>query len=132
MPQVQRVIRLVLTTALILCAARPSQSQVPLPPSAEVWRDVAQRLGVGAQVTLSLSNGQQFRAVLVRLEDGRVLLQPRTRVPVAVQAVPYEAIVSLQPHEPSPGMNVGKTIAIGAASGAGAFLLFLLLALAQI
>jgi len=45
------------------------------------------------------------------------------------QRVPYEAIVSLERDEPR-GMGAGKAVAIGVASGVGAFLATFLILLA--
>jgi hypothetical protein len=60
----------------------------------------------------------------VAVRDTDVLLLPKTRVPVPVQPVPYDAIQSLELHRP--GMSGGKIAAIGIASGVGACLLLFL------
>jgi hypothetical protein len=43
-----------------------------------------------------LRNGQKFRATLIDAREDVLLLQPKTRVPVPVQPVSYDAIVSLE------------------------------------
>jgi hypothetical protein len=48
-----------------------------------------------------------------------LLLQPKTRRPVPVQQVPYDAVASLE--VPGKGIGAGKAAAIGVAAGAGAF-----------
>jgi hypothetical protein len=48
-----------------------------------------------------------------------VLLQPKTRVPVPVQAVPYDGIDRLE--RTRHGGSAAKAAAIGVASGVGAF-----------
>lgn len=67
-----------------------------------------------------LADGTAFRATLVAADDAALLLQPKTRVPVPIQTVPYVAIASLEVPKPG-GISVGKAIAIGAGVGAGAF-----------
>ena len=52
------------------------------------------------------------------VRDDAVLLQPRTRVPVAVQAVSYSDIVSME--RKGKGIGTGKAVAIGVATGVGA------------
>jgi hypothetical protein len=66
-----------------------------------------------------LNDGQRFRATLVGVRADAVLLQPKTRIPVPIQAVPYEAIVRLE--RTRPGIGAGKAAAIGVATGVGAF-----------
>jgi hypothetical protein len=94
-----------------------------------VWRDFAARLDVGSRVKVRLANGERFTATLIQATPTDLAVQPRTRVPVPVQRVPYEAIVLLERDE-SRGMGAGKAVAIGVASGVGAFLatFFILLA----
>ena len=68
---------------------------------------------------MRLTNGQRVRATLIGVRDDAVLLQPRTRVPVAVQAVPYNDILRMERR--GKGIGAGKAVAIGAAAGVGAF-----------
>ena len=75
-----------------------------------------------------LRSGQRFRAMVVGKRDAEVLLQPKTRVPVPVQPVPYDAILSMECA--AGGTSAAKTAAIGVASGVGAFFAVLLLLLA--
>jgi hypothetical protein len=93
----------------------------------EIWRAFAQTMPVGTELTVKLRSGQRFRATLIAARDADALLQPRTRVPVPVQPVPYDTIVLLEKHENTSG--AGKAAAIGVAAGAGAFLAMLLVLL---
>jgi hypothetical protein len=94
----------------------------------EVWRSFAQTMPVGTELTVKLRSGQRFRATLIVARDADALLQPKTRVPVPVQAVAYDTILLLEKHENRSG--AGKAAAIGVAAGAGAFLAMLLVLLA--
>ena len=85
------------------------------------WRTIAQQVPAGSVVKVRLASGQSFSAVLVRPDEDSVLLQPRTRQPVPVQSVRYDAILSME-RVGGHGVGVGKAVAIGAAVGGAAFL----------
>jgi hypothetical protein len=102
---------------LMLPAPALAQQQV----SGDIWRTFAQKLDTGSDVMVRLQNGQRFRATLIEARPDALVLQPRTRRPVPVQPVAYDAISSLERHD-SRGANLGKAIGIGAAVGAGTFL----------
>jgi hypothetical protein len=119
-----RIVALMFTALLAgWPAAASAQSQ------AEIWKAFAEQVDVGTELTVRLQNGQRFRATLIAVRDDAVLLQPRTRVPVPVQAVPYDEIATLERRE-SGGIGAGKAAAIGVASGAGAFVVILLILMA--
>jgi hypothetical protein len=59
-----------------------------------------------------------------------VLLQPKTRVPVPIQPVPYGEIVRLE--KTRQGIGAGKAVAIGVATGVGAFFVTLAVMLAAV
>ena len=85
----------------------------------DVWRSFAERIAVGTELNVRLNNGQRFRATLVGAQHDVVLLQPKTRIPVPVQAVAYDSILRIEPRKP--GQGVGKAVAIGVAAGVGTF-----------
>ena len=121
-----RLAALVITACLAMPAA--SGAQTPDAARPDVWRDFTRRIDLGSELIVRLDNGQRFRATLVAVRDDEVLVQPKTRVAVSVQPVPYDAILSLE--RPSDGgMSAGKAAAIGVASGAGTFLAILLILL---
>src|SRR5215212_10219566 len=103
--------------AVALMLPAPAAAQA----TGDVWRTFAQKLDTGSEVTVRLQNGQRFRATLIEARSDALVLQPRTRRPVPVQPVAYEAITSLERNE-NRGGGIGKAIAIGAAVGAGTFL----------
>jgi hypothetical protein len=108
-------IRVVTAIALIAMTAAGSSAQTP----ADTWRQFAERVEVGAELNVRLTNGQRVRATLIGVRDDAVLLQPKTRVPVPVQAVAYEEILRLE--RKGKGIGTGKAVAIGVATGVGAF-----------
>jgi len=90
-------------------------AQVPV----DVWRTFAERMDVGVLLNVRLRSGQKFRATLIDAREDVVLLQPKTRIPVPVQPVPYDEIASLE--RAKGGVGAGKAVGIGVASGVGAF-----------
>jgi hypothetical protein len=98
---------------------------------AEIWRAFAAKIDVGTELTVRLRDGQRFRATLVSVRDEGLLVQPKTRVPVDVQTVPYDAIASVERRREG-GIGAGKAAAIGVASGAGTFLAIFLILLATL
>ena len=86
--------------------------------SAQTWREFAERIEVGTELNVRLTDGRRVRATLIGVRDDAVMLQPRTRVPVAVQAVSYTDIVRME--RKGKGIGTGKAVAIGVATGVGA------------
>jgi len=114
---------------LIITIATPSFAQTQA--QGDIWRAFAQKVDVGTRVKLRLDDGQRVVATLIEANADGLLVQPRTRVPVPVQCIAYEHIASLERDE-GRGIGAGKAIAIGVASGVGAFLGTLLILIATI
>ena len=112
----RKTIHFMTTTALMVLLTAHS---VTRQTSSEVWRSFAKQVEVGTELNVRLNDGRHFKATLVGVRDDALLMQPRTRVPVPIQAVPYGDVVRLE--RTKPGMGAGKAIAIGAATGVGAF-----------
>ncbi len=105
---------------LLVCLLmiQPAASQVA--DAGAVWRTFAAKVEVGSSVKVRLQDGRTFTATLVEAQTDALLLQPRTRVPVPVQPVPYDAIVSIE-RVRGGGIGAGKAAAIGVLTGVGAF-----------
>lgn len=103
------------TVLLVLVAVQGVAAQT----APDVWKQFVERLDVGKELTVQLSDGRRITATLVGTRDDAVLLQPRTRVPVAIQAVPYDAIVRIEPRKG--GHSAARAVAIGVATGVGVF-----------
>ena len=112
----RKTVHLMTTTALIVLLATHS---VAGQTSSEIWRSFAEQVEVGTELNVRLNDGRHFKATLVGLRDNAMLMQPKTRVPVQIQAVAYDDVVRLE--RTKSGMGAGKAIAIGAATGVGAF-----------
>lgn len=118
------------TIVLLIVLAAPYLAMAQQVNEADAWRTFAQQVGAGADLDVSLRNGQSFRATAVAAREDAFVLQPRTRVPVAVAAIPYEEIQSITKRD-GRGVGAGKAAAIGVGVGAGAFfgLMFVVIAL---
>jgi S1-C subfamily serine protease len=112
-----------------MLGAQPVLAQVS--DTAGLWRAFAEKVEVGSSLKVRLHDGRKFTATLVQAQPGALLLQPKTRVPVAVQPVPYESIVSIE-RVRNGGIGAGKAAAIGVATGVGAFFATLLIFIAAI
>jgi hypothetical protein len=103
------------TVLLVLVAVHEAAAQT----AHDVWKQFVERLDVGKELTVQLSDGRRINATLVGMRDDAVLLQPKTRIPVAIQAVPYDAIVRIEPRKG--GRSAAKAVVIGVATGVGVF-----------
>jgi hypothetical protein len=117
-----------MTAVLLIVALSLPGAVMAQAPGPGVWREFAGNLDVGSELQVRLADGTRFRATLIRVDDAALLLQPKTRVAVPVQAVPYEAIASLEKPRQG-GIGAAKAIAIGAGVGAAAFWAMLAIAL---
>jgi hypothetical protein len=99
--------------------------------TADVWRQFSAKVPLGTELRVRLRNGQRFTATLVGATDDGLLLQPKTRIPVDLQRVGYDAIALLEQRRDS-GLSAAKAAAIGVAAGAGAFLATMLIFIAAV
>jgi len=109
-------IRVLSTTLLITLISLQS---ITAQTTTEIWRGFAERMAVGTELNVRLDDGHRFRATLVSAQHDAVLLQPKTRIPVPVQAISYQSIVAMEPRKA--GHGVGKAVAIGVATGVATF-----------
>jgi hypothetical protein len=117
-----RTSHLIITSLLVVLMAVQS---VAAQTTADIWRSFAERVDVGTELNVRLNDGRRMRATLVGVRADVVLLQPKTRIPVSIQAVPYDAIVRMEPRKA--GNSAGKAVAIGVATGVGVFFGILLI-----
>lgn len=85
-----------------------------------------QGLPAGSRVRVTLDDGRRIRGTLMKACDTAVVVQPRTRIPEAPIEIPFDTIRIVE-LEPANGGSLGRSIAIGAAAGAGATLAVLML-----
>jgi hypothetical protein len=108
-----------LVTTVLLGVALAVHSVAAQTTSADIWRSFVERIDVGTELNVRLNDGRRFRATLVVANSDAMLVQPKTRVPVPIQAVPYEQILGIE--RTKPGVGAAKAVAIGVATGVGTF-----------
>jgi hypothetical protein len=106
-----------LALLVILALMAPTWAEAQVQP--DVWRGFVESVDPGTEINVRLRDGKRFRAILVASRPDSVLLQPKTRITVPVQSVPYDAIASLERR--SKGTSAGKAAAIGVGSGVAVF-----------
>jgi hypothetical protein len=117
-----------LVAMLATLASSSASAQATLEP--DTWRVFAQQVDVGTRLEIRLDDGHRIVATLIQAGPDSLVVQPRTRVPVPLQRITYDRIASIE-RNPSGGVGAGKAIAIGVASGVGAFLGTLLILIAS-
>jgi hypothetical protein len=88
---------------------------------ATAWRKVADTIPLGTKVKISTFEGRRITGTLMRVDDTSVLVKKNTRRPEPAVVIPYDGISNLE-RATKDGFNLGKALAIGAATGAGFFL----------
>lgn len=112
----RKTIYRVMTTALIVLMVVP---RVTAQTTSEIWKSFAEQTNVGTELKVRMNDGRRFRATLVGIRESAMLVQPRTRIPVPIQAVPFEDVSQIE--RTKPGIGAGKAVAIGVATGVGTF-----------
>ena len=118
----------VLVILVMLTTSTAIARQAPQP---DVWRTFAHHIDVGSRVIIRLDDGQRVAATLIQAEADSLLVQPRTRATVPAQRVPYDRIASIE-RDDAHGVSAGKAVALGVASGVGAFFGTLLILMATL
>lgn len=120
------------TLSAILVAVvvvQPLAAAAQTPASAAVWRTFAASLEVGDRIDVRFTDGSRVSATLVQAAPEALLIQPRARVAVPVQSVPYESIASIE--RDSRGLSAGRAALIGVAAGAATFFGIMLVVIAN-
>jgi hypothetical protein len=121
-----RMIALVLSAAVGAsgCGAARAQTRVAPPPPLESTQDFSvmasyiRQIPVGSRVRVSLADGSVVKGTLMKADADPIVIQKRTRIPVAPLAIAIKDVQAMELE----GKNGGpaKAIAVGAAAGAGA------------
>lgn len=118
----------VMMTLLISNVALTAQQRDAVPRSREYWFAYAGKLPIGSTVRVRTSDGQRLTAVLAVVDEESITLEPKARIPEAPRRIPFDQLAQLELKQN--GSSVGKSVAIGAAVGAGTFFGVLLLLMA--
>ena len=92
-------------------------------PEAAVRRSAAQRVPIGATVTLKTRDGQRFKAVLFGIDEEGITVKPATRIPVPAVRIPFDRLDGIDRDEGH--LHIGRYVGVGAA--VAGILLFVLL-----
>jgi hypothetical protein len=124
------------TLAVVLCcalittgcasAAGPRIAQAPAAPVQDnaTLADYVQRLATGSKVRVERTDGTSLRGTLMNATPQSILVQKNTRVPERPVEIPLDQLTRVTLDN---GSSMGKTVAIGVASGVGATLGLLLI-----
>jgi hypothetical protein len=92
------------------------------------WRKVADAVPLGTKIKVQRTNGDRLSGTLMRVDGNEVLVKRDTRRPEPAISIPFDQIAKIERGKDG-GFSVGKAIAIGASTGAGAMLTLILFAL---
>jgi hypothetical protein len=125
------VMALTMATTGCASAAGPRVATGPQPGSVEVaaMAEYAQKLQIGGKVRVDRTDGSTLRGTLMKATATSVVVQKNTRIAEPFVEVPIAQVVRLTP-ENSGGTSAAKAVAIGIASGVGAFFAILAIAFA--
>ena len=110
---------------LTLTLAAPARAQ-----HARDWQQFSLTLPPGSRLELHLNDGSQVEGTLVARDVDRLVIAPRTRIPVAPWRVEYREIQSLEVKRRD-AMSPGAKVLLGFGAGAAAVFGGLLIAVAS-
>jgi hypothetical protein len=122
-----RITSLVACGLAVLLALPPQLHAQTVGP--DIWRAFAEKLEPGKTLKIRLRHGPRFKATLLHVSPDVMTVQPKTRVAVPPQSVPFDRVESIEVDH-SKGIGIGKAVAIGAGVAAGAWLALMALAFA--
>ena len=121
-----RTLRLVTIALLTTALAAPARAQ-----EARDWQQLSATLRPGSRLELHLKDGSHVDGTLVAQDAELVVINPRTRIPVAPWRVPFSEIQSIDVKRRD-GLSPGAKVLVGFGVGAAAVFVGLLIAVASI
>jgi hypothetical protein len=121
-----RTLRAATIALLVLALATPAHAQEP-----RDWQQLAASLRPGTRIELHLQDGSHVEGTLVAHDAELLVVNPRTRIPVAAWRVAYPEIRSIDVKR-GEGMTPGAKVLVGLGVGAAAVFVGLLIALASL
>jgi len=91
--------------------------------------EYVQKIPAGSRVRVERVDGSSFRATLMKAGEHSIMVQKNTRVPEPPIDIPMAQIARVTVDNGG-GSSTGKAVAIGIASGVGAFFAILAIAFA--
>lgn len=117
-------------SAILLTVALATTSLAAQQPADEsrAWRTLIASLPPAAMVSIRQKDGKHIVGTILDHSDDSLVLKPRTRVPVALRAIAFNDIESIE--RKKIGMSPGAKVLIGVGVGIGAVMFGVLLAFA--
>jgi hypothetical protein len=123
---IMRTVRATTIAVLVLALAAPARAEQP-----RDWQRLAATLQPGTRIEVHLADGSHVDGTLV-VQDAEVLVvNPRTRIPVAPWRIAYTEIQSIDVKQHD-GLSPGAKVLVGISVGAAAVFVGLLIAVAAI
>jgi hypothetical protein len=97
----------------------------------DLLRSYVEKLPIGSMVKVKMKEGKDVKGTLMVIEPGAIVVKPKTRVARPERRLAYSEIEFVELQTRNNG-NIAKSVAIGMATGAGAFLGLILLTVAII
>jgi hypothetical protein len=107
--------------------ARAAEQGTPIDRTPEYWYAYVEKLPIGATVQVRTTDGKRQTAVLAVVDRDGITLEPKTRLPEPARRIRFAEIQQLELKEN--GSGILKSMAVGAAVGAGTFLGILIVTL---
>ena len=120
--------RFVASMLMIVLAAAPLCAQERAMETA-AWQSMAATLQPGTFVEVRLKDGARFKGTLMQRSGDRVVVKPRTRVPVPAREIPFADLESIEVAKQ--GMSPGLKVLIGVGASLATIAVIGLLALAS-
>jgi hypothetical protein len=121
-----RALRRTTIAIMVLALAAPARAEQP-----RDWQRLAATLQPGTRLEVHLTDGTHVDGTLV-IQDAEVLVvNPRTRIPVAPWRIAYAEIQSIDVKHRE-GLSPGAKVLVGIGAGAAAVFVGLLIAVAAI
>ncbi len=95
---------------------------------APAWRQVAEAIPLGSKVKIQTLDNERLSGTLMRVDATSVMVKRHARRPEATRTIAIDEIARIE-RDTGGGVDVGKSIAIGVATGAGAILSLFVIAL---
>jgi hypothetical protein len=123
-------VTLIITLTSMMTTARLS-ANVNQAASIDLLRAYVEKLPIGAIVKVKMKEGRGVKGTLMVIEHDAIVVKPKTRVARPERRLTYADIEFVELQERN-GTNIAKSVVIGVATGAGAFLGLILLTVAII
>lgn len=98
---------------------------------ASLLQSYVEKLPIGSTVKVKMKQGKGVKGTLMVVEPNAIVVKPKTRIARPERRLPYSDIEFVELQERN-GTNIAKSVVIGVATGAGAFLGLILLTVAII